>query len=187
MSVSAYLIPSDKLLQMARALTDRGVRIRALTNSLASNNHIPAHTAYRHRRQQIVDAGIELHELRPDALERSHFEAPGFVARHIGLHAKVLVLDRRLVFVGTINTDPRSMVLNTEVSLVIDSPELARGMLAAFAPDFLPENSWQVTRNEQGALQWQSSGGVLTRQPAGSVWQRMGDALFGLLPIDAQM
>ena len=187
MGISAYLIPSDNLLQVAQALTARGVRIRALTNSLASNNHIAAHSAYRHRRKQIVEAGIELHEFRPDAAERSHFEAPGFGADHVGLHTKILVLDRRLVFVGTINTDPRSMVLNTEVSLVIDSPELATAILAAFAPDFLPANSWRVTLNEQGVLQWQSSEGVLTRQPAGTVWQRMGDAFFGLLPLDTQM
>ena len=187
MSISAYLIPSDDLLKMAQTLTDRGVRIRALTNSLASNNHVPAHTAYRHRRKQIIEAGVELHELHPDPAERDHFEAPGFGAEIVRLHAKILVLDQRLVFVGTINTDPRSMVLNTEVSLMIDSPELARGILTAFAPDFLPENSWQVTLDEQGELQWQSGDEVLTQQPAGSIWQRMGDAFFGLLPIDTQM
>ena len=187
MSISAYLIPSDALLQTARELTDRGVKIRALTNSLASNNHIAAHTAYRHRRKQIVEAGVDLHELRPDPADRKHFEAPGFGAETVRLHAKILVLDQRLVFVGTINTDPRSMVLNTEVSLMVDSPELASGILAAFAPDFLPENSWQVSLDEQGELRWQSGDEVLTRQPAGSIWQRMGDAFFGLLPIDSQM
>ena len=187
MSVSAYLVPSDELLQMAQALTNRGVTVRALTNSLASNNHTPAHTAYRHRRKQIIEAGVELHELRPDPVERGHFEAPGFGAEIVRLHAKILVLDQRLVFVGTINTDPRSMVLNTEVSLMIDSPELARGILAAFAPDFLPENSWQVTLDEQGKLQWQSGDEALNRQPAGSIWKRLGDSFFGLLPIDTQM
>jgi len=64
---------------------------------------------------------------------------------------------------------------------------IARGILAAFAPDFLPENSWQVTLDEQNALQWKLGEEVLTRQPAGSVWQRRGDAFFGLLPIDTQM
>ena len=186
-SISAYLIPSDELLQITQTLTARGVKIRALTNSLASNNHIAAHTAYRHRRKQIVEAGVELHELRPDPAAREHFETPGFTAKIARLHAKILILDQRLVFVGTINTDPRSMVLNTEVSLMIDSPELARGILAAFAPDFLPENSWRVTLDERGHLQWQSGDNVLTRQPAGSAWQRMGDTLFGLLPIDNQM
>jgi hypothetical protein len=60
-------------------------------------------------------------------------------------------------------------------------------MLAAFAPNFLPENSWQVTLDEQGKLLWQSGDEVLTRQPAGSIWKRLGDTFFGLLPIDTQM
>ncbi len=187
MSISAYLIPSSELLAMAQSLTAQGVRIRALTNSLASNNHIPAHTAYRHRRRELLEAGVELHEFRADAGERSHFEAPGFGAEHVGLHAKILVLDQRLVFVGTINADPRSMVLNTEVSLVIDSPELATAITEAFSPDFLPVNSWRVTLNEQDEMQWHSSEGTTGTQPAGSVWQRLGDALFGILPIDTQM
>ena len=187
MSISAYLIPSETLLQIVRELSDRGVRIRALTNSLASNNHIPAHTAYRHRRKQILEAGVELYELRPDAPERAHFEAPGITAKHVGLHAKILVLDKRLVFVGTINTDPRSMILNTEVSLVIDSPELAAAILTAFATDFSPNNSWRVELSGDGGMSWHSSDGVLTRQPAGGIWRRMGDVFYGLMPIDQEM
>jgi len=187
MSVSAYLIPSESLLQIVRELSDRGVRIRALTNSLASNNHIAAHTAYRHRRKQILEAGVELYELRPDAAERAQFEAPGITARHVGLHAKILILDKRLVFVGTINTDPRSMILNTEVSLMIDSPELAAGILAAFAADFSPDNSWRVELNEAGELIWRSGDDVLTHQPAGGIGRRLADFFYGLFPVDSQM
>jgi putative cardiolipin synthase len=187
MSISAYLIPPENLLQIVRKLSEQGVSVRALTNSLASNNHVQAHAAYRHRRKQILEAGVELHEMRPDAPERSHFEAPGFTARHVGLHAKILVLDRRLVFVGTINVDPRSMVLNTEVSLMIDSPELAAGIISAFSPDFSPDNSWRVELDEEGNMSWHSSEGVLTRQPAGSLWRRVADFFYGLMPIDKQM
>jgi putative cardiolipin synthase len=188
MSISAYLIPSDALLQVAQELTQRGVRIRVLTNSLASNNHIAAHTAYRHRRRQIVEAGVELHELQPDAPGRAAFEAPGFTAEHVGLHAKLLVLDGRYSFVGTINADPRSMVLNTEVSLLIDSTAVANRILAAFAPDFLPQNSWQVRLDEaDGRLRWHGADGVLERQPAGGHLRRLTDFFFGLLPIDEQM
>ena len=187
MSISAYLIPTDAVLRIAAELTQQGVRIRALTNSLASNNHIPAHTAYRHRRRQIVEAGVELHEMRPDAPGRAGFEAPGFTAGHVGLHAKLLVLDRRYSFVGTINADPRSMILNTEVSMLIDSPQVAQRILEAFAPDFQPQNSWRVQLNEDGDLGWHSADGVLERQPAGSPVRRMSDFFFGLLPIDEQM
>ena len=187
MSISAYLIRSETVLQIAGEQTQQGVRIRALTNSLASNNHIPAHTAYRHRRRQIVDVGVELHELRPDASGRTAFEAPGFTAEQVGLHAKLLVLDRRYSFVGTINADPRSMILNTEVSMLIDSPQVAERILEAFAADFLPQNSWRVRLNDDGSLRWHSANGVLEQQPAGGTLRRMADFFFGLLPIDEQM
>ncbi len=187
MSISAYLIPSEPVLQIARELTQRGVRIRALTNSLASNNHIAAHTAYRHRRREIVMAGVELHELRPDAPERASFEATGFTAAHVGLHAKILVVDRRYSFVGTINADPRSMILNTEVSMMIDSPAVAARILEAFAPDFSQDNSWRVQLDEDDRLRWYSADGVLEHQPAGGPLRRLADFFFGLLPIDEQM
>lgn len=186
-SISAYLIPPDDVLHTINDLSQRDVRIRALTNSLASNNHVAAHTAYRHRRKQLLEAGVELHELRPHAPERTRFEAPGFTAEHIGLHAKILVLDKQFVFVGTLNADPRSIVLNTEVSLMIDSPELAEAILTAFSTDFTPQNSWRVVLGENGKLTWHSSDAVLDQQPAGSIWRRVGDFFIGLLPIDEQM
>ena len=186
-SISAYLIPTEDLLHTLDQLSQRDVRIKALTNSLASNNHVAAHTAYRHRRKQLLEAGVELHELRPHAPERALFEAPGFTADHIGLHAKILVLDKRLVFVGTLNADPRSLVLNTEVSLMIESPELAEAILGAFSTDFSPQNSWRVVLDENGKLTWHSSDGILNRQPAGGVWRRVGDFFIGLLPVDEQM
>ena len=186
-SISPYLIPPEDVLHTIDQLSQQGVRIKALTNSLASNNHVAAHTAYRHRRKQLLEAGVALHELRPQAPERTRFEAPGFTAEHIGLHAKILVLDKRLVFVGTLNADPRSLVLNTEVSLMIDSPQLAEAILGAFSTDFIPQNSWRVVLEENGQLSWHSSDGVLDRQPAGSVWRRIADFFYGLLPIDEQL
>ena len=79
------------------------------------------------------------------------------------------------------------MVINTEVSLVVDSPELAEGILAVFADDFLPDNSWHVELDEAGDLTWYSPDGVLTRQPAGGARRRVADFFYGLFPIDSQM
>ena len=187
MSVSAYLIPSAAMIRIAGELSDRGVEIKALTNSLATNNHVPAHSAYRHHRKELLLAGVDLYEFKPDAPERSQFEAPGFEADHIGLHAKILVLDRQRLFIGTMNADPRSMVLNTEVSLMIDSPELAEAVISVFSSDFQPQNSWRVMLDDNGAMSWQSSEGVLDRQPSSSAWHRVSDFLYGVLPIDDQM
>jgi putative cardiolipin synthase len=79
------------------------------------------------------------------------------------------------------------MILNTEVSLMIDSPELAEGILTAFTADFSSDNSWRVEQNETGELIWHSRDGVLTQQPAGGFGRRVADFFYGLLPIDSQM
>jgi phosphatidylserine/phosphatidylglycerophosphate/cardiolipin synthase-like enzyme len=81
------------------------------------------------------------------------------------------------------------MVLNTEVSLMIDSPELAAGIISAFSTDFSPDNSWRMELDKEGNMSWHSSEGVLTRQPAGSLWRRVrvADFFYGLMPIDEQM
>ena len=70
---------------------------------------------------------------------------------------------------------------------MIDSPQLAEAILGAFSTDFIPQNSWRVVLGENGQLSWHSSDGVLDRQPAGSVWRRVADFFYGLLPIDEQL
>ena len=187
LSLSAYLIPSEEMITVAHELTSRGVHVRALTNSLASNNHVAAHSAYRHHRKELLEAGVELYELRPDAQERTEFEADGFTAEHIGLHAKILILDKQQLFIGTLNADPRSMRLNTEVSLMIDSPMLSEVITGLFVTDFQGHNSWQLKLDQQGDISWESSEGILSRQPAGDIWHRVSDFFYGLAPVDDQM
>jgi putative cardiolipin synthase len=101
-----------------------------LTNSLASNDLVTNHSGYARRRPDMLDAGIELYELRPDAaacqrliqLSRACDGNPAF-----SLHSKSLVLDRRVVYVGSFNLNLRSTYLNSETALIVDSPELGAG------------------------------------------------------------
>ena len=185
--ITAYLIPTDELLTSIAQANATGVRIRMLTNSLASTNHVPAHTAYRHQREAMLAAGVELHEVRLDGLDRADYEAPGFIARRFGLHGKVVIFDDNRVFIGTLNLDPRSMVLNTEMGLLIDSPALNEAVRDALAPNFSLANSWRVEKNESGELIWRSHDGVLTRQPADGMSRRIRDFFYGLMPIDSEM
>jgi len=185
--ITAYLIPTDELLAGIGQANKNGVRMKLLTNSLASTNHVSAHTAYRHQREAILEAGAELYEFRLDGLDRDHYEAPGFTARRFGLHGKVIIFDDDRVFIGTLNLDPRSMVLNTEMGLLIDSPELNQAVRDAFAPNFLLTNSWKLEKSESGKLIWRSHDDVLTRQPADGISRRIRDFFYGLMPIDSQM
>ena len=105
----------------------RGVRVRILTNSLASTDVPVVHAGYRKRRVPLVQMGIELFEVKPE-LGAPKVGRVTIVREPIGqfsLHAKMFVFDRKRMFVGSSNFDMRSFHLNTEVGLIIDSPELA--------------------------------------------------------------
>ena len=127
---SPYLVLSDPALELLGRLRARGVEVRISTNSLASTDNLPAFSGYRNQREALLRLGLKIHEYRPDPAvqrevmqryERLKAEAPVFV-----LHAKTLVVDRRAVFVGTYNLDPRSENLNTEVGVVIHDAGQAR-------------------------------------------------------------
>ncbi len=125
--------------------------------------------------------------MRPDAAIRAEHEVPGFTAKQFGLHSKVLMLDRDKVFVGTLNLDPRSMFLNTEMGLLIDSSMLNAAVRHAFTPDISPRSSWQLELAEEDRICWHSYDGVLLQQPAKNNSQRIMDFIFGMLPIDSEM
>jgi putative cardiolipin synthase len=154
-----------------------------LTNSLASND-VPAVTAkYKKYRIPLLEAGVELYELR------AHPEIqPGIVdsapveAEFAGFHTKAAVVDRRLVYVGSLNLDPRSIVLNTEMGMIVDSSGLAAEVAAIAERDMEPTNSWRVQIDENGELFWESSAGRLSRQPARSSWQRIQMWFFQIAP-----
>jgi cardiolipin synthase C len=100
----------------------------------------------------------------------------------MGLHVKAFVVDRKSVFVGSMNLDPRSEELNSEMGVVVDSDALAREIAGIMERDMQPENAWRVARDERGRLQWVAGSEVLTRQPARGAWQRTQDILFMLFP-----
>jgi len=186
-AISAYLIMTDELLNSMQIATNKGVKVSFLTNSLSSTNHVAAHSAYRHHRKAILKTGANVFTVRPDAATRTEHEVSGFTAEQFGLHGKVVIMDTDKIFVGTLNLDPRSMFLNTEMGLLIDSPELNTAVRDAFLPDFSPYSSWQLELTDDDQLLWVSSDEVLTQQPAGSVGQRFMDFIYGLFPIDSEM
>jgi cardiolipin synthase C len=93
-------------------------------------------------------------------------------------------VDRQWVFIGSMNLDPRSMQLNSEMGAIIDSPCLAEALARLMERDMAPDNSWQVQLDPQGELRWVSGDQVLSTQPARSLWQRVEDLIFMLFPRD---
>jgi putative cardiolipin synthase len=182
---NAYIIPDANFMADLRELAARGVKVRILTNSLSSHDVPAVNSHYQKWRQPILATGAALHELRADAAVRGEIiDLPPLKAEFAGLHTKAMVIDRQRAFVGSMNLDPRSEVLNSEMGVIIDSPDLAGQLARRMERDLQPDNSWQVVLAENGELRWRSTAGELDRQPARSFLQRVEDQLFKFFPSD---
>jgi putative cardiolipin synthase len=181
--VTPFFVPSKRDVEWYQRMVDRGVRIRILTNSLASNQGTISNSGLSKQRLAVVKAGVELRELRTDAAVKSEWETPPQVARYLGLHAKLYVIDRQRVFLGSVNLDPRSKFINTEMGVLIQNGELAEVAADAIVRLMTPDNAWQVEIGPDDGLQWRSDTQTQHRQPARGWGQRLADKFYGLLPI----
>lgn len=184
---SAYFILGAEQLAGVKRLHDRGARVAAVTNSLASNDLTTNHAGYARRRDDMLTHGLALYELRPDAaacsvwIDRAGYCGGGLVS----LHAKTVVFDRTTLYVGSFNVNLRSIYLNGETVLIIHSPVLAQQAAQAIELAMEPQNSWQVTQDSEGRLGWTSADGTRwTHEPATGWWRRVKSGLFALLPIE---
>ena len=181
-----YFIPDADFRSMLKSLVERGVRVRIITNSLATNNHVVAHTGYKKWRREVLAAGVELYELRADAESLALYITPPATAAALGLHTKAIVVDGQRTFIGSPNIDPRSLVLNTELGIATESPDLAKRLGALIERDMEPANAWQVTMDAEGWLTWTSGAEQVMRQPAQGFRQRFIEFLLNLLPLKKQ-
>ena len=152
--VSPYFVPGPQLMAVFAQLRQRGVRVRILTNSLASNDAPLTHIGYARWRKPLLQLGVELYEMhaRQRRSLRSAFGSSG-KARNASLHAKVVVLDGHVLGVGSMNLDLRSQLSNSEVALLIGSHVMAQAMIEQIE-EVLESAAWQVTLDANGRLQW---------------------------------
>lgn len=185
--VSAYLIPTPELESAIERAETRGVRVRILTNSLRSNNHIAAHSAYRHHVQRLIGHGADLHEVRAQAKDRSIYMQRPVDRKKLGLHAKLILIDEDHAFIGSANMDPRSLQLNTEIGIFIQSNELNQRLRAKLEVDFHKRNAWHLQVADDGGIVWVADDIVLDSQPTDSAFQRLEDWFLSILPIEGEM
>ncbi len=185
--VSAYLIPTAELEQAIEQAEKRGVRVRILTNSLRSNNHVAAHSAYRHHVKRLIGHGAEVHEVRVFAKDRGLYMEQPVIDKHLALHGKMLLIDDHLSYIGSANLDPRSLRLNTEMGLLIKSRDFNRLVREVVALDFHQRNAWQLQEKGDEGLVWVADDKVLHEQPAESDMQRLEDWFLSILPIEREM
>lgn len=179
---NAYIIPGQPGIDFVQQLTDRGVKVRILTNSLASHDVPAVNSHYKYWRDDYIRAGADLHELRADPAIRDIVDVPPVSSKFISLHTKSVVVDRRHVFIGSMNFDPRSANINTEAGAFVDSPGLGEELARVMERDMLPENAWQVLLDEDGRLYWVNSDETVHIQPARSFMQRVMDVIFEIIP-----
>jgi putative cardiolipin synthase len=170
---SPYYVPGDNGVQLIRDLVKKGVRVVIITNSLASNNHVPVHSAYARYRRDVIKAGAELYEIRANAARELNYSQDG--PEHLTLHTKVFVIDQKKLFVGSLNLDPRSIKLNAEMGLLIDSEAMVASLLKRDG-EGLRTNAYRVLVNDKGDLEWHciidNQKVVETKEPLTSRWLR---------------
>ena len=196
--ISPYLIPGDEGMQLFAELRKRNVTVRILTSSLEATTVILAQAGYMKYRVPLLEMGAELYEIRSLLGNSRGSGQTANISRfgNYSLHAKLFVLDRQRLFVGSMNFDQRSMHLNTEIGLIIDSPELAQQAARRFEAMVSPPNSYQVLlqprdggRSPELVWRTQEQGKLVDydREPARNNAQRLQVKLLRLVAIDEEL
>jgi len=198
--ISPYFVPGKAGTAQLIAARQRGARVRVFTNSLAATDVAAVHAGYKKSRRKLLEGGVELYEMKPklsgdrDAQRKLSFSGSSGAS----LHAKMFVFDQQRVFVGSMNLDPRSVDINTEIGLLIDSPEFASSLLDHF--ENRHDRAFYEVRLEpktprkpdgRRQLVWieQKDGQEIryATEPETTVWQRFSVGFISLFPVDSQL
>ena len=190
-----YFVPRKSGVEYLKKLSSRGVRIRILTNSLASTNHSFVHAGYAKHRKELLRDGVELYELNIELLKKNREgQDVDYGKEKTVLHAKSFVFDREKVFIGSLNLDPRSLDHNTEIGVVLTSKNIAN-RLAGWFDQNIERVAFRLAleANEEGyeKIVWHGweDGEKVTYyvDPHTGFWLRFYVGFLGLLPIDSQL
>ncbi len=147
-----YLVTTELSRNLFKTLVDKGVDVKILTNSLASNDNLEAFSGYQRDRKKLLKTGVEIYEFKPNAKIRQKImsEVMNGQLEHMpifGLHSKSMVIDDEITVIGTFNLDPRSANLNTESITIMPSKALTKDVKKGMLEEMLPENAWRTTLN----------------------------------------
>lgn len=194
--VSPYFVPGERTMRQFADVRKRGVRVRVLTNSLASNDAIAAHVGYARYRKALLEMGVEIFEMRAE--QEGSFRSFGSAALSTGsiggstgnsgggssrasLHSKVVVIDDRLLVVGSMNLDLRSQLQNSEVAIAIRSGALSNEAVQLIEPT-MATGAYHVEL-DGGHLVWRAPQGSnlkdSTTEPDSSALIRFAITLLG--------
>jgi len=188
--LTPYFVLQKPAFALIQELIDRGVEIRVVTNSLASTNQPLVHSGYAPLRKKLVEMGVKLYEVRPDAPAAGADRVQGEEDAEATMHIKAFVVDAKTVFLGSFNFDPRSAFINTESGVIIDSPEL--GSWAVEQTDaVLAERTYELSLTDRYQLRWRTvkdgTEVIYKKDPETTGWERFKIGFWSLLPIKNQL
>jgi putative cardiolipin synthase len=186
---SPYFVPRKSGIKAFSEIVKGGVAVTVITNTLAANNQFTVHGGYAPARKPLLRNGIKLYEVRPDAFV-SGAEIMAASGAKATLHTKAFIVDRREVFIGSFNFDPRSAYINTELGVIIRSPEIARALAEAVDAN-LAEQAYELFLNENGRLRWKGIEAgepvIFTKEPQTTWGQRFMGNFMRIMPIRSQL
>ena len=196
--ITPYFVPVPGEIRLLTEQRERHVRTRILTNSLMAAPDLAAHAGYMHHRPTLLKSGVQLHEIRSDlGSTRGSGESKKLVRYGtFALHAKIFVFDGTALFVGSMNMDQRSVRLNTEMGLIIESGSLAAEVASRFNKLTRPENAYEVLLRENpphgiSRLIWKTredgTDVEYRSEPARSLWQKIKVHVLSWLPLDPEL
>jgi len=187
--LSPYFVPLRSGIAGFSRLRARGIEVAIVTNSLRANNHAIVHGGYMPARRPLLRAGVRLYEARADAqISGAGYNANADVSAT--LHTKAFIVDRKELFIGSFNFDPRSVNLNTELGVLIRDPALAE-QLAKQVVAALPSRTYELKVDDRSRISWHTLEGdeevVYAKEPHTTWTQRLVARIARVLPIHSQL
>jgi len=200
--ISPYFVPGVEGTEYLVDMVKRGVKVRVITNSLASTDGIMAQSGYARHRIAMLKGGVELYEFKPRAKSKASRSLRRSAEAKSALHAKTYIFDRKEVYIGSFNFDPRSAQINTELGVICEVPEMAEFIAAELFDKTIQQTAYKVeliVENEniegvpvaQQKVVWiETVDGKEIRhltQPETSAWRRFNLKIYSILPIESQL
>jgi len=187
--ISPYFVPLKSGEVYFQELVDRGVNVIVVTNSLAANNHGIVHSGYMGSRKRLLKMGVKLYEVKALGAWKGYDKTGNEDARAT-LHTKAFLVDRKGLFIGSFNWDPRSMNINTELGVIINSASLGAAATEQIE-ETLATQAYEVVLDENDNLRWLDKSGdkvmVHDKEPDTSWWKRFTTGFMRILPGKSQL
>jgi putative cardiolipin synthase len=186
--VTPYFVPRKGGLEFLQAQRARGIRVRVITNSLASTNHVAVHSGYARYRKEMLKIGVELYEVKPHPANFDPENTATAIAQT--LHTKLAIVDGEVLFMGSLNFDPRSIDINTEMGIFIESATIAQAAMNMLTQN-IDDWTYKLMLSANGSIKWIDRRGsiveILKKEPLSPWGRRFSADFYGILPIEGQL